>query len=358
MAKHRQTRAPRGSGTAYYSRARRIWVAKKTVNGVRIERTGRTQAEAIRKRDAVLPPTSDVTLAEWFERWLRGLKVRDTTRAAYRHSFQKNILPAVGTLPALGPMRLTAITSWHVDELVNEWSKGKDGMGPGGVRALLARLSSCLSAAVRAELINRNPVSRVRRPKKPPPKFDLFSPDELRAIIDLASTRLPWYPLAVCAAIGCRIGESLALEPTDYDTETGELSIERTWTRKGIGPPKSEAGIRTVRVPALIQGLFAVAKWENVSYTTMLSRWGPFLKRLGLRYRALHQLRHSVASYLINGDAKRDIKGMSLPNVAKELGDVVETIVSTYLHVTPGADIAETMGAILGGAPEAAKRRA
>lgn len=352
----KQTRAPRGTGTAFYSQSRKCWVAKKTLHGVRIERTGRTQAEAIRKRDAVLPPTSDVTLAEWFERWLKGLKARETTRAAYRHSFEKNILPAVGALPALGPMRLSAITSWHVDERVNEWSRGKAGKSAGGVRALLARLSSCLSAAVRAELIAKNPVSRVRRPKKPPPAFDLFSPEELRQIIDLASTRREWYPFAVCAAIGCRIGESIALRPTDYDA--GELSIERTWTRKGVGPPKSDAGIRTVRVPELIRGLFDVEKWENVSYTTMLSRWGPFLKRLGLRYRSIHQMRHSVASHALEGDLDRGVKPVSFANVARYLGDTVETIVATYAHPTPGTDVCDAMESLLGGAAEAAKKRA
>lgn len=345
----KQTRAPRGEGTTFKSRARKCWVSRKTVNGVRIERTGRTQAEAIRKRDAVLPPTSGVTLAEWFTRWLRGLKARETTRAAYRHSFEKNILPAQGTLPALGPMRLSAITSWHIDELVNEWSKGKDGKTAGGIRALLARLSSCLSAAVRAELIPRNPVSRVRRPKKPPPAFDLFSPEELRQIIDLASTRREWYPFAVCAAIGCRIGESIALEPTDYDA--GELSIERTWTRKGIGPPKSDAGIRTVRIPELIRGLFDVDRWENVSYTTMLSRWKPFLARLGLRYRSLHQMRHSVASHALAA-------GVPIGNLARDLGDTEATIVETYIHPVPGKDVCDAMESLLGGNPDAAKRRA
>lgn len=328
-------RAPRGTGTAFYSKTRRCWVARKTVNGHRIERFGKTQGEAIRRRDEALPPGPTVTVGEWADRWLKGLRVRPSTKAIYKHTIEKRIRPS------FGPVRLTELTTWHIEAEVAEWAKGDNKLSSSTITATLARLSSCLQAAVRANLIPRNPTSLVRRHRHTRAKLDLFSPDELRQIIALASTRREWYPFAACAAIGCRIGESIALDEHDYADATAELSIERTWTRAGVGPPKSERGIRTVRVPASIRALFAGA-WPRCPYATILKRWGVFLKRAGLRYRNIHQLRHTVASHALAA-------GVSLSNVARDLGDTEETIVKTYLHPTPGADVCDAMEKLLGG---------
>ena len=64
--------------------------------------------------------------------------------------------------------------------------------------------------------------------------------------------------------------------------------------------------------------------------------------RLGLRRRNPHQARHSVASLAIAA-------GVPLANVARDLGDTVDTIVSTYLHPTPGGDVCGAVEGLLGG---------
>jgi integrase len=173
-------------------------------------------------------------------------------------------------------------------------------------------------------------------------KLDLFTAAELRQVIDLASTRREWFPFALCAAVGCRIGESIAVpHGNDYDAASGELSITRTWTRSGYGPPKSERGVRTIRVPDCARPVMESDDWPTMQYSTAHYRWGAFLKLAGLRHRNLHQLRHSVASHALAA-------GVPLPNVARDLGDTVQTVVNTYLHPTPGADVCEAMSRLLG----------
>lgn len=65
------------------------------------------------------------------------------------------------------------------------------------------------------------------------------------------------------------------------------------------------------------------------------------LGSLGLRPRNPHQLRHSVATLLIAA-------GHPIADVAAYLGDVVNTVVKTYLHPT-GASPVGVMEALLSG---------
>jgi integrase len=155
------------------------------------------------------------------------------------------------------------------------------------------------------------------------------------------------------AAVGCRFGEALALDVTDYDPRTGALSITKTYDRRhGVRPPKSENGVRTVTVPeearpAFAQAaggrragpLFAKRDGTRRHHRTLATAWRRLLAELGVRYRNPHQLRHSVATHWIAG-------GVGVGDVAKHLGDSVETVVRTYVHAS-GVDPAAAMDRVL-----------
>lgn len=53
-----------------------------------------------------------------------------------------------------------------------------------------------------------------------------------------------------------RRGEIAGLQRRDVDVQNGTISIERTWTQSAdgrlqLGPPKTDAGIRTITLPAI-----------------------------------------------------------------------------------------------------------
>ncbi len=62
---------------------------------------------------------------------------------------------------------------------------------------------------------------------------------------------------------------------------------------------------------------------------------------LAIEFRNIHQIRHSVATFLIS-------ESVPLGDVAKFLGDTVETVVKTYLHPA-GTDPSDTLDRALGG---------
>ena len=341
-------RRARGTGSVFFSKARGVWVGRRKVGGRGIERSHKNQAEMLRLLAAALPPADGVTVAEWGARWLADLSCRPRTLDIRRNAVASHIAPV------LGKLRLRDLTPHHVEQAAKRWA---DALGSvNTVRLNLAVLHTCLQSAVRAGLRADNPVKLAGKPRSQKKKIDPFAPGELAHIIDAATARPAWRVLALLAAAGCRVGEAIALDVKDYDPATGVVHITRTLSqRREMGPPKSAAGVRTIRVPAdalpavrAAAGkrksgpLFATGRGGRLNYPNVRLAWLRLLASLGLPARNLHQLRHSAATVMIS-------RGTPLGDVARYLGDTVETVVRTYLHAT-GADAADAMDAALAAA--------
>lgn len=352
MGKRKErTRSPRGTGTVFHSKARKLWVARKPIGRrkgrtVYLERTGATQAEAMRRRDQALPPGPRTTVAQWCTRWLSELNHRPLTMDSYRRSVTAWITPALGDVP------LRVLTPHAVESAARLWGKS---LSANTVRLVLAHLRAALGAAVRAGAIAVNPVASAQKPRGTRKLIEPFTPAELARIIAEAARSGPDRILALLAATGCRRGEALALDVSDYDSAAGTIAITKTDIGKhGIGPPKSALSRRTIRVPTEARAaldaargrrttgpLFRGLRRARMNDSVAGSRFAKLLARLGIPRRNLHQLRHSVATALIAA-------GCPLPDVAAYLGDRVETVVRTYLHPT-GGDPALVMERLLGG---------
>lgn len=342
-------RRPRGTGTIFYSRPRKRWIGRKPVGRTPAGRTryvecwGRTQEELVRRLDAAGPPGPDVTVSGWTERWLDTLTVGRPTADNYRTS--------VGHVAGrVGHLKLSALTTHDVEGLSAHLLRA--GLEANTVRKVLKHLSVCLNAAVRAGVVPANVVRPARKPKSKRAKIDPFTPDELTLIVR-SCDRPRLYPVALLAATGCRVGESLGLNAADYTA--GTLSVTKTYCRRyGLRPPKTPNSVRTIRVPlearpAVLAALgsrktgplFATSRGRRRPPQDTTGAWRALLKRLGLRYRNLHQLRHAVASAML-------ARGASVPNVAKYLGDTPAEVGRTYAHAT-GEDMADVMDSVLGG---------
>lgn len=344
-------RAPKGTGTVFYSKRRRCYVARKpigtklTKGGKRktlyLERTGKTEREAIRRRDDALPPGPKTTVAEWAARWLESASVREQTRDLYQQSVNLRIVPQ------LGHLRVSEVSPFMVERAVAEWGKA---VAATTVRKHLSHLRSLFGAAIRARLCTENPAAIAQGPRTTRPEIDPFTEGELERIVKRASRSPSTARLAVMAAIGCRIGEALALVPSDYHPRNCTLSITKNLTRShGVGPPKSPNSVRTVRVPKAARTA-AAELGESFTNATADRRWSKLLRELGIRTRGTHQARHSVASHAL-------AKNVSIANVARDLGDRPEVILRTYTHATAGFDVCDAMESVLGGNKVAKERK-
>jgi integrase len=358
------TRAPRGTGTVFFNETKQRWVGRAQVgrkpNGKPLYREvwAKTQGEVVRRMRAAEPPGPDTTVAAWAERWLTSLTNRKQSAKSYEERLRH-------VLPVLGPLRVTAVTPVDVERLS---AKLLGTLAKSTTSNVLAVAGIMFRAAVRARLIPVSPVADARKPKVPKTKREVLHPADLVRVIGAGVGCTASGATALMAGCGCRIGEAVALEVSDFDPAAGTISITKTHVSKfgTTGPPKSENGTRTITVPAAVLPVLVAAVAGRTTGPLFRSNRGNgfrpcsvdvatrrVLRGLGLPVSGSHLLRHSVASALVAA-------GESVADVAKYLGDSVETIVRTYLHPT-GANPAHTLdrlygGRKVGGAREAAPK--
>lgn len=352
-SRKRKGRRARGSGAVFFSEARQRWIGRRVVGRTATGRTlykevwGKTQAEVMAKLADAGPPGPDVTIAAWAKRWLESVRVRTGTRAGYLNTLDKH------ALPSLGHLKVKDVTASRIEGFA---ARLGDDLEANTVRKVLSHLRTMFSSAVRDGLLVANPVTIAKKPRGKKKAIVPFTPGELLTIIERAGEFAAGGIIALMAGTGCRMGEALALDVEDFDRQAGTVHIRRTYHRVwGLGDqPKTENGVRKIRVPDPVVAylvsaagdrttgpLFLTGAGRRPSHDLTTDPWHRLLKRLGLADRNPHQLRHSVATSLIS-------EGVPLGDVARYLGDTVETLVKTYVHAT-GTDPADTLNRLLGG---------
>ena len=302
------------------------------------------------------------TLKEFAEDWLKTavvLHCKPATQENYQGAMRRH------WLPALGGLALPGVTRERIRMVMAEkLSKGE--LKASSLRSALIPLSACLHAALEAGLIPGNPAIRLgrflRRPGDEEARtIDPFTAAELTTLLTAAEQQMPEsYPLILMLArTGLRIGEALALKREDLDFQAGTLWVRRTWGRRAIGTPKSgkarrvdmsqqlrrvlEAHLSLREAEAVVAGR-ADSPWlfpnlehpaRNLPLTPSIfyrAVWWPLLRRIGIRYRKPHTLRHTFASLLLQ-------HGESLPYVRDQLGhSSIKMTVDIYGHLVPGAN--------------------
>lgn len=297
---------------------------------------GRTQAEARSKqravRDAIqsgvpIKPTT-TTLAMWIETWISG-----SLAASSRRQSTIDLYTAVARrhlVPDLGQRRLDQIRPSAVEAMVV--AKRKDGLAPSTVRTIYTVLRAALDIAVRDGLLPTNPAAAVRRPSISRREAEFLSPVQARRLLDALRGERIEPIVRLLLATGLRRGEALGLHWADVDLERKFLRVRWTLTRTSagltLGEPKTEKSRRIVPLPGSAIELLrrhsvrqaeersrAGDAWveQDLVFTTevgtpleprnALRRFDLIARRAGLKGVHLHTLRHSAASFLIDGGA-------------------------------------------------------
>jgi len=184
-----------------------------------------------------------------------------------------------------------------------------------------------------------------------------FRREEAQRLLEVCRAHYPrWVAfLAVSFACGTRWGETTALEREDIDWARGRLHVWRTWSEPGnrIEACKDGEG-RWIKVqsPGALQALRAhvdavrleaqVKDWppdrRRLVFPNSVGRvtrygtfrndvWLPLLTLAGLPYRKPHAMRHSYATWLLEG-------GADLRYVKDQMGHAsIEETEGTYGHL-------------------------
>lgn len=253
----------------------------------------------------------------------------------------------------LGRLPLAAVTR---DDVV-AWTESLDGAVKTR-RNYHALVSAALADAVDRGLLASNPARKVAIGRTVR-EHDMVILTAGEFAVLLGEMPTQYQPLvAFLAGTGLRLGEATALTVGDVDLDAAPavVRVRRAWKRTGtgerrVGPPKTDAGVRTVSLPPQLVGvleplvagrradatLFVNGRGKPIRGNNLHDNaWQPALKRLNESGRMtkkprVHDLRHLHASQLLAA-------GVPLHIVQQRLGhEKIETTVSVYTHLLPDA---------------------
>ncbi|GGD37573.1 tyrosine-type recombinase/integrase [Croceicoccus pelagius] len=200
------------------------------------------------------PDSQSVTVAAAADLWIAKVEADDRERSTvdqYKRLSRLHVKPLIGG-EKLSRLNRPAIESYR-DELLKTRSRA---MAAKAMRAL----SSILGDAERRGLVAQNVARNVKvtRSGRDKPKVEIPTRKELKALIDHADDDLR--PLVLTAIFtGLRASELLGLRWQDVDLKAATLTVAQRADRyRQLGPPKSDAGYRTLPIPpALVSELKA-----------------------------------------------------------------------------------------------------
>lgn len=210
--------------------------------------------------------------------------------------------------------------------------KAKQGLSPRTVATIRQILSAILNTAVRKEIILKNPAEKTIIPKYSVQAKDFFERDEIVELLEISSKLDNLFLRTAITTLihtGFRSGELLGLMWSDINSETGEISVNRTLQHRNgkyyFGEPKTKTSERVVEVPLEVINLLFEQKNErqkrfeienitpindemvflgvNGGYANncyLNTIFKNLLKKHNLPNCHIHDLRHAHASLLVN----------------------------------------------------------
>lgn len=316
----------------------------------------KNRMEELLERAAAGAPLKDATstVGQWIEQWCRTtltvLPISENYRDQTRHLARTHLTQGPFAQNRLDQLKPTAIEALLADlstrtktVVVDDEPTQVRALSDSTVRSIFLVLRKALDAAVRDELLARNPAAKVAAPKVAhTPVVKLSATEVSYLLAELRSHR--YYPVfALIAATGLRRGEALALDWKDIDLEErvavvhSTLSATKGGTR--LSTTKTDGSRRQVIFPEQVAQLLrawhaqqsaerlrAGSKWAGTGkvFTTttgtvinprnLLRTLQAAARELGLPAGVgVHTLRHSAATQMLE-------KGVHVKAVADALG--------------------------------------
>lgn len=308
---------------------------------------------------------SEITVAEYFEIWLRDIKsdVRHNTYRSYKSNMENHIIPYFkdkGIL--LKDLKPSDLSDFYKYKNITNSKLDKSGPLSGRtIQHLHQNISKALNDAVENGDINYNPDTPSKRPKIKKFKAKFLNQKQIYELLTFLNNSLIYLPVLMCSIYGLRRSEVLGIQWDSIDFENHSFQIRETLQQSTkaisgdsnyIDDTKNDSSYRTMPlIPVVKEKLLAQKQWqlknqkkfedlytesnhvftqENGAIMTPNYLSKNFRKYadssgfLGLR---LHDLRHSVASNLLN-------KGFSYVQTAEWLGHSnPSTTFRFYAHV-------------------------
>lgn len=226
---------------------------RKSVYGRTLQEVKIKLAEAVADNERCLNVVdSNVTLNEWFEKWLLVYKsesIRRNSIKYYKHLYKKIIGPELGRL------RISEISKLQIQGMINRAKKnGYEWETQNKIRIIMIDM---FNRAMEDNFLVRNPAKGVRTAsEKPDDERRVLSVEEQAYFFEAAAGTFYANLFVVAVNTGLRPGELFALTEDDIDFEKEQISVTKTLLYEKfdedesktfhIGPPKTKDSVRIV----------------------------------------------------------------------------------------------------------------
>ena len=341
-----QTRKLKNGRTAYDVKLR-------TPDGRQYSQSFRTrkEAEAFQTKQRatrmegvwVDPTVGRITFGSYAERWLTqrvGLRAR--SRELYDYILRRHLLPTFAEVQLKG-ITVARVRAWHAE--LHE----KRSIGPSTVAKAYRLLRTIMATAVEDELIARNPCLVKGASVEHHEERPVATVVQVAALADAVQ---PHYRAMVLLATWCgvRFGELTGLTRADIDVSARTVRVVRQAQEmkdgsRVVGPPKTDAGRRTIALPPHIVpelrkhlAVWVAAAPESLVFgdsdggalrRSNFSRrvWQPACAAVGLQGFRFHDLRHT-------GNTLAASTGASTKELMSRMGHASPRAALIYQHAT------------------------
>ena len=318
------------------------------------------------------------TIKQHLSDWIDRIEPNVRPKTAERY----NDIIRLHLIPMLGHHRLDKLAPIHIEQawqtaLTDGRRRGKGGLAPRSVQQMHRLLSQALKAAVRLQLLARNPADAVAPPRAQHTEMQILTPAQSKQLLGAVHHTRLFVPILLALTTGMRRGEILGLRWRDVDLAAGWLSVNQSLeqTRDGLRfqPPKTARSRRRIPLPAMTvealvmhrktqaEELLRRGRGKDADRLVVCKRNGEpmqprtftidfmrAIRQVDVPRIRFHDLRHSHLSHLLAGNIH--------PKVASERAghSRVNTTLDTYSHVLPDmqSEAAQLVDDLLGTAQE------
>ena len=332
--------------THYDSSGRRRW---ETV-GPNLHEARQVLAERMweRRSGKSRVPRDKMMVAElvkkWQENYLTVQQQLGRLKPSTIRSYQSNLDSHIE--PFFGARQLAEVTLASVQEFIKALlGKGLSAKTIGNVIVILKEM---FKHAVQWGHLDANPVQYVERPRGEDKEMDVFTPDEIRRLLNAQEEPLRTL-LLTTVLTGMRQGELFGLQWEDIDFARHQVHVRRSLWHGTLGTPKSRRSRRAIDMPpTLEQALKQLSTTRRSEFVFCSERGTPLdadnfrhrefpaaLQRAELRRIRFHDLRHTYTSLLI-------AHGAHPKYIQAQLGHAsIQTTLDRYGHLMPQLHQAE-----------------
>lgn len=301
---------------------------------------GKTEKEAIKKYEKWLKCESNTpiervqTVGEWAAKWLEIYKKDKVEYSTYRN-YEMYVNNHI--IPALGRLKFKQVRPAHIEFFFRERAH----LSKSAQKHIYIALNGIFKTAAENHFCKENPVKKQTSLSKKENKIKVFSPTQVKKILEDAKKHQYGILVQLLLYTGLRIGELIALQWTDIDFKNNLINIQRAVTRAENGnykekTPKSGKeriiGINETLKDILLnlpkKGIYILTdeNGHQLTYNSYYWKYNKFFEETNNYYLSPHKCRHTYATYLLKG-------GADLRVIQSLLGHSNINVTEIYTHI-------------------------